>query len=142
MLRFLASFSSSKLVFIEAWDYQRSCIFTMNAHTTRFCFCASNLTSAVVLAGIFASLRVVAIFLLWYQIRPDINKTEGKPLIHYYLTFYVVWKSLKMLHLNFLILAFSINFFSIKTDLSGNTIWPKASGFQNSPKLTVFGNFN
>lgn len=53
----------------------------MNGHTTRFCFCASNLTSAVVLAGIFASLRVVAIFLLWYQIRPDINKTEAHTLI-------------------------------------------------------------
>ena len=141
MLRFLASFSSSKLVFIEAWDYQRSCIFIMNGHTTRFCFCASNLTSAVVLAGIFASLRVVAIFLLWYQIRPDINKTEGKTLIHYYLTFHVVWKSLKMSHLNFLILAFSTNFCPIKIELSGNTVWPQALDFQKFAKLTFFWHF-
>ena len=33
----------------------------------------------------------------------------------------------------FLILAFSTNFCPIKTDLSGNTVWPQASGFQ---KLT------
>ena len=28
------------------------------------------------------------------------------------------------------ILAFSTNFCPIKTDLSGNTVWPQASGFQ------------
>ena len=31
--------------------------------------------------------------------------------------------------LNFWILAFSINFCPIKIDLSGNTVWPQASGF-------------
>ena len=41
-----------------------------------------------------------------------------------------VWKLLKMSHLNFWILAFSANFCPIKTDLSGNTVWPKASGFR------------
>ena len=34
-----------------------------------------------------------------------------------------------MSHLNFGILALSINFCPIKTDLSGNTVWPQASGF-------------
>ena len=37
-----------------------------------------------------------------------------------------VWKSPKMSHLNFWILAFSTNFCPIKTDLSGNTVWPQA----------------
>ena len=51
----------------------------MKAHsTTRFCFCASNLTSTLVLATVFATLRTLAIFLVWYQIRPDINQTESK----------------------------------------------------------------
>ena len=37
---------------------------------------------------------------------------------------HIVWKLLKMSHLNFLILAFSTNFWQITTDLSGNTVWP------------------
>merc|ERR1711862_267988 len=54
----------------------------MGAHsTTRFCFCASNLTSTLVLATVFATLRTLAIFLVWYQIRPDINQTETHSLI-------------------------------------------------------------
>ena len=40
--------------------------------------------------------------------------------------------------LNFGILAFSTNFCPIKTDLSGNAVWPQASGFQ---KLTIFDIF-
>ena len=39
-----------------------------------------------------------------------------------------------MSHLNFWILGFSTNFCPIKTDLSGNTVWPQASVFpKNSP---------
>ena len=41
----------------------------------------------------------------------------------------IVWKLLKMSHLNILILAISTNFWHIKTDLSGNTLLPKASDF-------------
>ena len=52
-----------------------------------------------------------------------------------------VWKLLKMSHLNFWILPFSTNFGPIKSDLSGNTIWPQFFCFKNSPKLTIFGNF-
>ena len=51
----------------------------------------------------------------------------------YYTTFTLtqnVWKSPKMSHLNFRILSFSTNFCPIKIDLSGNTVWPQASGFQ------------
>ena len=53
-----------------------------------------------------------------------------------------VWKLLIMSHLDFLILAFSTNFCSIESDLSGNTVWPQALGFQNSPKQSIFGTFN
>ena len=49
-----------------------------------------------------------------------------------------VWKSSKMSHLNFRILAFSTYFWPIKTDLSGNTVWPPASAVQKSPKYTIF----
>ena len=43
-----------------------------------------------------------------------------------------------MSHLNFRILAFSTNFCPIKTDLSGNTVWPQASGFQKLAKMRNF----
>ena len=55
---------------------------------------------------------------------------------------HIVWKLLKMSHLNFGILAFSTNFCPIKTYLSGNTVWWVASVFKSSPKWSVFGNFN
>ena len=47
-----------------------------------------------------------------------------------------------MSHLIFWILPFSTYFVPIKSDLSGNTIWPQVSGLQKSPKLTIFGIFN
>ena len=40
------------------------------------------------------------------------------------------------------ILAFFINSCPIKTDLSGNNVWPQASGFQKLAKLTIFGIFS
>ena len=43
--------------------------------------------------------------------------------------------------LNFGILAFSTNFCPIKTDLSGNTVWPQASGFQKLTKMDYFWHF-
>ena len=56
---------------------------------------------------------------------------------------HIVWKLLKMSHLNFfLILAFSTNFCPIKTDLSGNTVWPQASGFQKVAKMDHLGIFD
>ena len=36
------------------------------------------------------------------------------------------------------ILAFSTNFCPIKIDLSGNTVWPQASGFQKLAKMDHF----
>ena len=44
---------------------------------------------------------------------------------------HTVWKLFKMSHLNLWILAFSINFCTTKNYLSGNTVWPQASDFQN-----------
>ena len=52
-----------------------------------------------------------------------------------------VWKLLKMSHLIFLISAFSTNFWPIKTDLSGNSVWPQASNFQKLAKLDHFWHF-
>ena len=52
-----------------------------------------------------------------------------------------VWKSPKMSHLNFSILAFSINFCPIKSGLSGNTVWMVASVSQKLVKLDHFCHF-
>ena len=41
----------------------------------------------------------------------------------------------------FLILAFFANFCPIKTDLSGNTVWPQALGFQKLAKMDNFWHF-
>ena len=49
----------------------------------------------------------------------------------------VDWKSHKMSHDFFLILAFSINLCPMKVDLSGNTVWPQVSGFHNSPNWPI-----
>ena len=42
----------------------------------------------------------------------------------------------------FSISAFSTNFCPFKSDMSGNTVWPQASGFQKLPKLAIFGIFD
>ena len=49
-----------------------------------------------------------------------------------------IWKSLKMSHLSYWILAFCTNFLPFKTNLSGNTVWPHASVSQKLAKLTIF----
>ena len=46
-----------------------------------------------------------------------------------------------MSHLNFWIVAFSTNFYPIKIDLSGNTVWLQASAFQKLAKLDHFWAF-
>ena len=56
-------------------------------------------------------------------------------------SWHIVWKLLKMSHLNFWILAFSTNFCPIKNDLSGNTVWPQALGFQKVAKMDHFWHF-
>ena len=56
---------------------------------------------------------------------------EGSPLVIYFAHFvfyswrvkgHIVWKWLKMSHLDFSIEAFSTNFCPIESDLSGNTV--------------------
>ena len=47
-----------------------------------------------------------------------------------------------MSHFNFWTLAFSTNFCLIKTDLSGNTVWQQASGFQKLAKMDQFCHFS
>ena len=54
---------------------------------------------------------------------------------------HIVWKWLKMSHLNFSILAFFTNFWLIKTDLSGSSVWPQALGFQKLAKFDHFWHF-
>ena len=49
-----------------------------------------------------------------------------------------VWKSPKMSHLSFFNFGISTNFCPIKTDLSGNTDWPQALGFQKLAKNEPF----
>ena len=51
---------------------------------------------------------------------------------------HIVWKLPKMSHLNFSNLAFCTNFWPIKTDLSGISVWPQALGFQKIAKLDHF----
>ena len=51
-------------------------------------------------------------------------------------------KIIQYVAFEFFNLAFSTNFCPIKTELSGNTVWPQTSGFQNLAKLTIFGIFN
>ena len=53
--------------------------------------------------------------------------------------FHTVWKSRKMYHFNFWILAFSTHICPIEYDLSGNTIWPQASGSQKLAKRPILG---
>ena len=44
----------------------------------------------------------------------------------------------KMSFLNLWTLAFSTNFCPTKTDMSGNAVWPQASGFQKLAKIDHF----
>ena len=43
---------------------------------------------------------------------------------------------------DFSILAISNNFYPFNSDLTGNTVWTQASGFQKLAKLTIFGIFD
>ena len=66
---------------------------------------------------------------------------ETRNVIRRILLAHSVWKWLKMSHLSSSILAFPINFCLIKNDLSGNTVWPQASGFQKLAKIAHFWHF-
>ena len=62
-------------MFLLSKQYQ-SWIYTMK--TNRYECRVSYLQTAMVLAVIFALWRTVAVFLLWFQVRPDINQTKGR----------------------------------------------------------------
>ena len=64
----------------------------------------------------------------------DITQRYVKPHFLQPFTDHSVWKFLKISHLNFWILVFSINFCVIKTDFSGNT----ASSFQKFANIDNF----
>ena len=49
-----------------------------------------------------------------------------------------VWKSPKISHLSFSILAFSTNICPIKIDLSGTTVWPQVSSLKKVVKIDYF----
>ena len=50
----------------------------MNGERAQFCCFGTNLQNATILSVVFGCLRSLAIFLVWYQIRPDLYKTDGK----------------------------------------------------------------
>ena len=64
-------------------------------------------------------------FTLWNSISWSVDPID---------TYSMVFNS----HLIFLVLAFSTNFCPIKSDLSGNTVGPQASGFQKLVKMDDF----
>ena len=72
------------------------------------------------------------IYIYCYKLQPIRNRLQ------YFEDMHIVWKLLKMSHLNCWILAFSTNFCPIKSDLSGNTVWQQASDFQ---KLAIMDHF-
>ena len=87
----------------------------------------------------------------WRGMQPPLKTMGTNPWIHLEKTVslesrifnlkHIVWKLLIMTHLNFWISAFSTNFCPTKTDLSGNTVWPQASGFQKLVKMDHFWHF-
>ena len=70
--------------------------------------------------------------------RLELKRSRLAPPFSTSVRIHIVWKLLKMSHLNFSSLAFSTNFCPIKIDLSGNTVWPKASVFQKLAKMDHF----
>ena len=83
--------------------------------------------------------------IIFTVIVPSTNHLQKSRLVIKCLDFlppwHIVWKSPKMSHLNFGILAFSTNFCPFKTDLSSNSVWPQASGFHKLAKMDHFWHF-
>ena len=77
-------------------------------------------------------------FLENWNVKIDANNSNTFSI---FCNIHIVWKLLKMSHLNFWNLAFSTNFCPTKTDLSGNTFWPQALVFQKLAKMDHFWYF-
>ena len=78
---------------------------------------------------------VVMMMVIWgFQIESLCKKGRSRnSLKKYYCTLFKNYSKCRIW-----ILAFSTNFCPIKTDLSGNTVWPQASGFQKLVKISHF----
>ena len=73
---------------------------------------------------------------IWFSISTWIHSKTQIQLLHF-LSFYTLFENCSKCR----ILAFSTNFCPIKTDQSGNTVWPQASGFQKLAKMNHFWHF-
>ena len=84
-----------------------------------------------------------SLILFWQKLIKNAKNCQfGNLLKTWSVTRHTVFESKpKCLILNLSILAFSANFCPIKSDLSGNTVWPQASGFLKVAKLDYFGHF-
>ena len=102
--------------------------------------------------GVFNSALLCMVYLKYFSGRQQLNDVFLKRgfikwglLYAFYLNtdemsypgnlLHIVWKLLKVSHLNFWILAFSTNF------CPGNTVWPQASDFQKIAKMNYFWHF-
>ena len=78
-------------------------------------------------------------FVLWHRWRSllivQLENWLENMTIYWCTLFENYWKC------RFWILAFSTNFCPTKSDLSGNTVWPQASGFQKLAKMDHFWHF-
>ena len=77
----------------------------------------------------------------WHNIRIWLPESEDFMPFSFILHFHIVWKLLWMSHLNFFSFGIFYQFCPIKTDLSGNALWPQASGFQKLGKMDHFWHF-
>ena len=85
-------------------------------------------------------MRKICIWIMiFFQIK---KKSLALPKSQFSLVFsrqHIVWKLLKVSHLNFVIFHQFLSYF--KTDLSGNTVWQQASGFQILAQMDHFWSF-
>ena len=83
-----------------------------------------------------------------FQLTCQVSQSSISILASFYLQYTVLENPSKSLILlgNFenilTTILFLINICPSKNDLSGNTVWTKVPGFQNSPKSMIFGIFN
>ena len=116
------------------------CFTTLNVHPLRLKFPLSLLFSLLLVQKIKIKINDVAIPLYFTLSKSQIPFVSmSKFLCKKSNSFTVLENYSKCRIWPFLILAFSTNFCPIEIDLSGNTVWPQASGSQ---KLAIFDIFN
>ena len=118
----------------STWDTSHATISSQNPNFSQQLFNLQITTPDFFLAThTFDPSRISLVFTQWLNLQVFARKFSHPN--------HIVWKLLKMSNLNFWILAFSTNFFLSKTDLSGNTVWPQASGVQKLAKMDHFCHF-